>query len=382
MVGNSNTSRGPCIEQEDTGSERTDGARTEPLQPASRALPSSEGLCPSFALAGGPWPAWHRPVRLPRARDESRRRMAAVRRLRLLASHSVPAATGSSDGRQLRVGEREREYVLDVLDNEFRTSGNSKYNSLLETAFAARFGAHASSGKEMFGIGHQNGTATMHTALWAAGLRAGDEVIVPPLTMSSTAICVLHNGCVPVFADVNARSFNIDAESIRKVITPRTKAVITVSLYGLCPDYDPIVELCKEHGIVLIEDNAECFLGEYKGRLVGTIGDYSSFSFQASKHMTCGEGGMLLVKDQEQADLARRFCCLGYGSTSATKQKFTKQEIQSPDYNRHCQLGWNYRMSELQAAVALAQLERLDELVLCLLCTVLVTQSVRGSGRF
>ena len=75
--------------------------------------------------------------------------------------------------------------------------------------------------------------------------------------------------------------------------------------------------------------------------------------------MTAGEGGMLLVKDQDQADLARRFCCLGYGSTSATKQKFTKQEIQSPDYNRHCQLGWNYRMSELQAAVALAQLERL-----------------------
>jgi perosamine synthetase len=294
------------------------------------------------------------------------------RRLRVLASHAVGGATAAagagpaptlSDGRQLRIGEREREYVLDVLDNEFRTSGNSKYNSLLESAFAERFGAHATGGEDMYAIGHQNGTATMHTALWAAGLRAGDEVIVPPLTMSSTSICVLHNGCVPVFADVSERSFNIDAESIRKVITPRTKAIITVALYGLCPDYDPIVALCKEHNIVLIEDNAECFLGEYKGQLVGTIGDYSSFSFQASKHMTAGEGGMLLVKDQEQADLARRFCCLGYGSTSATKQKFTKQEIQSPDYNRHCQLGWNYRMSELQAAVALAQLERLEELV-------------------
>jgi perosamine synthetase len=271
------------------------------------------------------------------------------------------ASGGPSDYRQLRMGTKEREYVMDVIDNEFRTSHNSKYNSRLETDFAARWSTPGE--PPLYGIGHNNGTCTMHTALWAAGLRDGDEVVVPPLTMSATAICCLHNRCIPVFADVDPETFNISAAGLEAVITPRTKAVITVALYGLCPDYDSICALCKKHGLVLIEDNAECFLGEYKGKLVGSIGDYASFSFQASKHMTAGEGGMLLVKDQERADAARRFCCLGYGSTSATKQKFSKQEIQSPDYNRHVQLGWNYRMSELQAAVACAQLEQLDGLV-------------------
>jgi perosamine synthetase len=208
-------------------------------------------------------------------------------RLRRLVAHLAADgnAPTTSDGRQLRMRGREREYVLDVLDNEFRTSHNSKYNSQLETAFAERW---STPDQRLYGIGHNNGTCTMHTALWAAGLRDGDEVVVPPLTMSSTAICCLHNRCVPVFADVDAESFNISAEGLRAVITPRTRAVITVSLYGLCPDYDEILEVCREHDIVLIEDNAECFLGEYKGQLVGTIGDFSSFSFQASKHMTAG----------------------------------------------------------------------------------------------
>ena len=169
--------------------------------------------------------------------------MEPSRRLRRVGAHlllSTPAAgeeddgaspPGPSDGRQLRMGQKEREYVLDVLDNEFRTSGNSKYNARLESAFAERW----SSSGPMFAIGHNNGTCTMHTALWAAGLRPGDEVVVPPLTMSATSICVLHNGCVPVFADVSAETFNIDAEGIRAVITPRTKAIITVALFGASP---------------------------------------------------------------------------------------------------------------------------------------------------
>ena len=161
-----------------------------------------------------------------------------MQRLRRAAAHVVassPASSGGSpptlsDDRQLRMGGNERGYVLDVLDNEFRTSHNSKYNSELETAFAERW----STPEDIFyGIGHNNGTCTMHTALWAAGLRDGDEVVVPPLTMSSTAICCLHNRCVPVFADVDPRSFNISAEGLRAVITPKTRAVITVSLYGL-----------------------------------------------------------------------------------------------------------------------------------------------------
>ncbi len=250
----------------------------------------------------------------------------------------------------------ERRYVLDVLDNEFNTSKNSIYNNKLEKFFAEKFSMN-------FAIGHSNGTVTMHTALAALGVQAGDEVIVPPLTMSSTSLAVLNNGSIPVYADVDRHTFNIDAASIERVITPKTKAVITVALYGLSPDYDEILKICKKHNIYLIEDNAECFYGTYKGKLVGQFGDFASFSFQASKHLTCGEGGMLVCNNEEFANNARRFNCLGYAGVSARQGKITRNDIQDPNYSRHVALGFNYRMSELQAAVALGQLERADELI-------------------
>lgn len=256
-----------------------------------------------------------------------------------------------------RFTDLEKKYVLDVIDSEFNTSKNSIYTNLLEKRFAEKFSAK-------FAIGHSNGTVTMHTALAALGVKEGDEVIVPPLTMSSTSLAVLNNGSIPVFADVNKETFNIDASAIERVITAKTKAVITVALYGLSPDYDNIIEICKKHGIYLIEDNAECFLGKYKGKLVGQFGDFSSFSFQASKHLTCGEGGMLICNNEQFADNARRFSCLGYAGVSARQGKITRNDIQDPNYSRHVALGFNYRMSELQAAVALGQLERSDELVI------------------
>jgi len=255
-----------------------------------------------------------------------------------------------------RIGDLEKKYVLEVLENAFQTSKNSIYNNQMEKKFSEIF-------KCNYSIGHVNGTATMHTALQALGVKPGDEVIVPPLTMSSTSLAVLQNGSIPVFADVDKDTFNIDPESIRKVITPKTKAIITVSLYGLSPDYDPIMQICKEHGIALIEDNAECFLGEYKGKYVGEFGNFASFSFQASKHLTSGEGGMLTTNDQELANNARRFSSLGYAGVSASKGKITREDIQDPNYSRHVSLGFNYRMSELQAAVVLGQLERIQELV-------------------
>lgn len=255
-----------------------------------------------------------------------------------------------------RFTELERKYVLDVLDNEFNTSKNSIYNNRLEKLFAEKFTSN-------YAIGHSNGTVTMHTALAALGVKAGDEVIVPPLTMSSTSLAVLNNNSIPVFADVDKESFNIDAKSIEKVITSKTKAVITVALYGLSPDYDEILNVCKKHNLFLIEDNAECFYGKYKGKLVGQFGDFSSFSFQASKHLTCGEGGMLICNNEEFADNARRFNCLGYAGVSAKQGKITRNDIQDPNYSRHVSQGFNYRMSELQAAVALGQLERAEELI-------------------
>lgn len=255
-----------------------------------------------------------------------------------------------------RITQLEKDYVNQVLDNAFATSLNSVFTNKLEAAFAKCF-------HSKYAIGHCNGTETMHTALAALGVRPGDEVIVPSLTMTSTSLAVLHNGSIPVFADVDPRTFVLTAESIEKVITPKTKAVITVSLYGLSPDYDSILCVCRKHGLFLIEDNAECFLGKYKGRLVGEFGDFASFSFQASKHLTTGEGGMLICNDEKYADNARRFSCLGYAGVSAKQGKITRNDIQDPTYSRHVTIGFNYRMSELQAAVALAQLERIDELV-------------------
>lgn len=255
-----------------------------------------------------------------------------------------------------RISDLEKKYVMDALDNEFATSKNSTYNNKLERAFAERF-------HTKFAIGHCNGTATLHVALLACGVQPGDEVIVPALTMSSTSIPVVLIGAIPVFADSDPDTFQISAESIEKCITKKTKAIITVSLYGLCPDYDKIIALCKKHNLYLIEDNAECFLGEYKGKLVGEFGDFASFSFQASKHLTTGEGGMLITNNEELADKARRFNCLGYAGVSAKKGKITRNDIQDPNYSRHVSFGYNYRMSELQAACALGQLERADELV-------------------
>ena len=141
-------------------------------------------------------------------------------------------------------------------------------------------------------------------------------MIVPPLTMASTSLAVLHQRAVPVFADIDPDTFLIDPESIRDRITPRTRAIITVALYGLSPDMDPIMELAQEHGIAVIEDDAQCFLGRYKGRIAGSIGDLASFSFQNSKHITCGEGGMVTTNNHEYADRVARFASLGYGLVS------------------------------------------------------------------
>jgi perosamine synthetase len=255
-----------------------------------------------------------------------------------------------------RITDVEKKYVIEVLQNEFNTSKNSIFNNKLESAFAKKFNSN-------FAIGHVNGTATLHTALAALGVSAGDEVIVPPLTMSSTALAVLQNKSVPIFADVNKFTFNICPKSIEQKITNKTKAIITVSLYGLAPEYEEILKLCKKYKIFLIEDNAESFLSYYKGKLVGEFGDFSSFSFQASKHLTAGEGGMLTTNDEKFANNARRFSSLGYAGVSAKQGKITRDDIQDPNYSRHISLGYNYRMSELCAAVVLGQLERSEQLV-------------------
>ena len=255
-----------------------------------------------------------------------------------------------------RISEKEYEYEKEVLRSQFKTSAAGRMTKRLEEKFAGLFGA-------TYAVSHVNGTATMHSALAAAGIGPGDEVIVPPLTMASTAFAALHANAVPIFADIDPETFTIDPADIRRRVTPNTRAIIPVALYGLAPDMDAIMEIAGKHNLTVIEDDAECFLGYYKGRIVGSIGHMASFSFQSSKHMTSGEGGMLITNDEELADKIRRFSSLGYAAVSAGKGKITKDVIQDPEYDRHISLGWNYRMSDLCAAVALAQLERLEELV-------------------
>jgi perosamine synthetase len=260
------------------------------------------------------------------------------------------------DGPSGRVFGNELKYVSEVLETNFRSSRGSLMMRRLEDAFARRFNSK-------YAISFVNGTATMHAALEAWGIGPGDEVIVPPLTMSATTFAVLQANATPVFADIDAETYQIAPQSIAERISPRTKAIITVALYGLSPDIDPIIQLARRHGLKVLEDNAQCFLGTYKGRLAGTFGHCASFSFQSSKHMTSGEGGMIVTDDLQLAEGIRKVQSLGYAGVSATKGKITKRDIQDPDYSRHVTVGWNYRMGELCAAVALAQLENLDELV-------------------
>lgn len=255
-----------------------------------------------------------------------------------------------------RISEKERQYVLEVLDSQFRTSAGSIMTKRLEENFAKIFNSK-------YAIAFINGTATLHAALIAAGVGPGDEVIVPPLTMSSTSFAVIHANAVPIFADINPETFTIDPNDIKRKITNRTKAIIPVAIYGLSPDMDSIMKIAEDHKLTVIEDDAQCFLGYYKNQIVGSIGHMASFSFQSSKHMTSGEGGMIITSDEELANKIRQFGSLGYAMLSASKGKIKKNHIQDPQYERHDSIGFNYRLPELCAAVALGQLERLRGLV-------------------
>jgi len=257
-----------------------------------------------------------------------------------------------------RVSPKARQYVEEVLDFGFHNASSPGISALLEGRFSARFG-------RKYGILHANGTATLHSALLAADVGVGDEVIVPAYTVAMTATVALYANAVPVFADVDPETWTISPEDVRRKITPRTKAVIPVSICGLAPDMDPIMKLARAHNLVVVEDNAQCFLGKYKGRLVGSIGQFASFSFQASKHMTSGDGGILICDDEELATRARKAAVAGYSTlTAGPGDSVVAEELRChPAFERHTSLGYNFRLPEIAAAVALGELERLDDLV-------------------
>ena len=200
----------------------------------------------------------------------------------------------------------------------------------------------------------------------ACNIGPGDEVITPGLTVVMDAYAVIHVGATPVFVDIDRATYGITAKEIQKKITDKTKAIITVSLQGLSVDMDPILQLAKEKGIIVIDDSAQNILGTYKGRLAGTLADINVFSFENKKHITSGsEGGMLLTNNKEYATRARKFGGIGYKhmTAAAGRTSLALSDVQDPDYERFDTIGLNYRMSEISAAVGLAQFERISDIV-------------------
>lgn len=252
----------------------------------------------------------------------------------------------------------EAAYVLQVLDSENTDNKKNPWVRRFEKAFAEKF-------QRKYAIAHNSGTGTLHTCLAAAGVGAGDEVISPAQTVIMNSFVILHQNAIPVYADIDPDTFNIDPKDIERKITKKTKAIIAVHMHGLSADMDPIMKMAEKYKLHVIEDSAQCVLGTYKGRLAGTIGHTASFSFETKKHLSAGEGGMVIVDDEELAIKIRKTGGLGYKTLKAgdALRQLLPEEFQDPQYKRHDTLGWNYRMNELTAAVGLAQLERVDALV-------------------
>jgi perosamine synthetase len=198
------------------------------------------------------------------------------------------------------------------------------------------------------GIAVMNGTAALHVALACLGIKEGDEVIVPDFTMIATVTAVMYTGATPVFVDVERETFAMDINKIEAAITPRTKAILPVHLYGHAADMDPILAIAKKHNLFVVEDAAEVHGATYKGRMCGSMGDMNCFSFYANKIISTGEGGMVVTNSAELAEKARQLRDLAHSPA----KRFV-----------HGSLGFNYRMTNLQAALGVGQLAHLDEFV-------------------
>ena len=208
-----------------------------------------------------------------------------------------------------------------------------------------------------FAISTATGTAALHTALTALGIGPGDEVIVPSYTFIATSFSVVQAGAIPRFADVNLEDHCINLESAEKLVTEKTRAIIPVHLYGNVCDLDPVMDFAEKHGLFVIEDNAEAFGGEYKGRKTGTIGHMAACSFCQNKTFTTGgEGGMVTTDNEDLAWKARSFRDHGYD----VRERLNLLELEQKLPYIHNMVGFNYRMTEMQSAIGLAELERID----------------------
>lgn len=237
------------------------------------------------------------------------------------------------------IGELEKEYVLGALESGY-VSSIGPLVSEFEERFAAFVGAR-------YAVATVNGTAAIHLALRLLGIGPGDEVIVPALTFIATANPVVYVGATPVIVDVDPLTWNIDPTEVGKAITDRTRAIIPVHLYGNPADMSRLMDVARRYGLYVIEDAAEALGATYQGQHVGTFGDIGVFSFNGNKVITTGGGGMLVTNNPELAARARLLVNQGRNSETAEYE--------------HLEVGYNYRLTNIQAALGLAQMERLGE---------------------
>lgn len=236
--------------------------------------------------------------------------------------------------------------VVDVLKSDFLTTGPKIAE--FEQTVADYVGAK-------YAVAISNGTSALHAACFAAGIGPGDEVITTPLTFAASANCVLYCGGTPVFADVDPKTYNIDPEDIRRKITDRTKAIIAVHLAGQPCDMDAIHSIAREYGLIVIEDGAHALGSVYKGKKVGSMSDMTTFSFHPVKPITTGEGGMI-VTDNE--DFYKKMVL--FRSHGITRDDSMMTRNDGPWFYQQFDLGYNYRITDIQCALGCSQMKKLD----------------------
>lgn len=238
------------------------------------------------------------------------------------------------------LGGNEIKYVTNAVSTGWISSSGS-YVTAFEEAFAKYCGVK-------YAVAVCNGTVAIHLALSALGIGKGDEVIIPSFTMIATAFAVCYTGATPVFVDADKDTFNIDVTKIEEKITSKTKAIIPVHIFGNMCNMDEIERIAKKHNLFIIEDSAEAHGAEYKGKKSGSFSDIASFSFFANKNLTTGEGGMVVTENEEYYKKCKYFKNMCF-------------PVDAPRVYLHDDIGFNYRMSNLHAAIGLAQVEKADE---------------------
>lgn len=238
------------------------------------------------------------------------------------------------------LGGNELKYVTDAVSTGWISSSGSYVNKF-EEAFASYCGVK-------YGVAVCNGTVAIHLALAALGIGKGDEVIIPSFTMIATAFAVCYTGAKPVFVDADKETFNIDVTKIEEKITHRTKAIIPVHIFGNPCNMDAICEIAKKYNLYIVEDAAEAHGAEFKGKKAGSFSAIASFSFFANKNLTTGEGGMVVTDNEDFYKKCRYFKNMCF-------------PVDAPRVYSHNDIGFNYRMSNLHAAIGLAQTEKADE---------------------